>query len=205
MSYLPPDKESRKWPRIFIGAAIAFAVVAVGMVVMTIVQQQSLTQATIDAQQQLVDVKATYEEVVVQGNTDTSQTTTETETSSAYKAGKSLAELQSVAARLYESRENKKDEYAENIASMKELLTDNAQKNGLAPWVGVIPDDPQWTFVTTYDFSGDSCPVVWELKGFDGTLLAYTTATYLADSGRFDNIVVHLTTAGAQAQQGSEG
>lgn len=60
-------------------------------------------------------------------------------------------------------------------------------------------DQYKWESVVTYDVTDTSAlPIAWLCKGSDGTLLAWTTATYDAGSGTFSKLHTGVTSAGAR-------
>lgn len=59
-----------------------------------------------------------------------------------------------------------------------------------------ISQNYAWTFESTYSYDRDQIPVVWTCKTTSGELLASTTAMYHADTGKFTDVVYHVTTTG---------
>lgn len=60
-------------------------------------------------------------------------------------------------------------------------------------------DQYEWESVVTYGVTDTSAlPIAWLCKSSDGTLLAWTTATYDAASGTFSGVHTGVTSAGAR-------
>ena len=92
-------------------------------------------------------------------------------------------------------------------ARLSELVPNGAAVRWYAPLVkgasGQTSPLPagqyQWESVVTYGVTDTSAlPIAWLCKGSDGTLLAWTTATYDAASGTFSGVRTGVTTAGAR-------
>lgn len=62
-----------------------------------------------------------------------------------------------------------------------------------------------WKFITTTSFTTAKQNVMWQCTTESGELYAYVTAVYDADKDVFDNVVVSVTTAGAEAQNTPKG
>lgn len=90
------------------------------------------------------------------------------------------------------------DDVTANAEALSPYFADDAQ-SGRQPWFTPSKGDAKvvWAFESTYSFQNDSIPVIW-LCTIDGSdeLVAYTTATYDAESGKFSN-VAYQTTANA--------
>lgn len=90
------------------------------------------------------------------------------------------------------------DDVTANAEALSPYFADDAQ-SGRQPWFTPSKGDAKvvWTFESTYSFQNDSIPVIW-LCTIDGSdeLVAYATATYDAESGKFSN-VAYQTTANA--------
>lgn len=92
-------------------------------------------------------------------------------------------------------------------AQLSELVPDKAAVRWYAPLAkgasgqtSALPADQyKWESVVTYGVTDTSAlPVAWLCKGADGTLLAWTTATYDATSGTFSGVRTGVTSAGAR-------
>ena len=92
-------------------------------------------------------------------------------------------------------------------ARLAELVPDGAAVRWYAPLAkdasgqtSALPADQyQWESVVTYGVTDTSAlPIAWLCKGSDGTLLAWTTATYDAASGTFSGVHTGVTSAGAR-------
>lgn len=214
MSYLPPDKDSRVGPRTLTIAAIVFGVVAVAMVVLTIVQSQSLASATEQAQNDLAATKAQYDEVVLNREASSGSSASSTITLyTAFKDGEELAALQSQAPAAYRDKEDDPDLYAETVVPMRELL--GLAEDALPPiWYDTskFKRVPRWVFLSAYETADTTCDVAWELRdSSQGELVfAYVTATYDAQKHTFSDVKVYQTAAGkrtleaAAAEAGDE-
>lgn len=90
------------------------------------------------------------------------------------------------------------DDVTANAEALSPYFADDAQ-SGRQPWFTPSKSDAKvvWTFESTYSFQNDSIPVIWlcTINGSD-ELVAYATATYDAESGKFSN-VAYQTTANA--------
>ena len=65
--------------------------------------------------------------------------------------------------------------------------------------VAMPADQYQWESVVTYGVTDTSAlPVSWLCKSSDGTLLAWTTATYDASTEAFSDVRTGVTSAGAR-------
>lgn len=91
--------------------------------------------------------------------------------------------------------------------ALAQLVPSKAAGRWFAPLVkdgsgGAKPlpaDQYKWESVVTYDVTDTSAlPIAWLCKGSDGTLLAWTTATYDAGSGTFSQLHTGVTSAGAR-------
>ena len=72
-------------------------------------------------------------------------------------------------------------------------------KDGSGGTKPLSADQYKWESVVTYDVTDTSAlPIAWLCKGSDGTLLAWTTATYDAGSGTFSKLHTGVTSAGAR-------
>ena len=92
-------------------------------------------------------------------------------------------------------------------ARLSELVPNGAAVRWYAPIVKgtsgrtrpLPADQYQWESVVTYGVTDTSAlPIAWLCKGSDGTLLAWTTATYDAASGTFSGVQTGVTSAGAR-------
>ena len=92
-------------------------------------------------------------------------------------------------------------------AQLSELVPDKAAVRWYAPLAkgasgqtSALPADQyEWESVVTYGVTDTSAlPIAWLCKGADGTLLAWTTATYDATSGTFSGVRTGVTSAGAR-------
>jgi len=92
-------------------------------------------------------------------------------------------------------------------AQLSELVPDKAAVRWYAPLAkgasgqtSALPADQyKWESVVTYGVTDTSAlPIAWLCKGADGTLLAWTTATYDATSGTFSGVRTGVTSAGAR-------
>lgn len=64
-------------------------------------------------------------------------------------------------------------------------------------WYEVTNVDYEWVFESSYDFSGESMPVLWTCRDkATGELLAYSTGVYNVVSGTFGNIELAYTLKG---------
>lgn len=74
------------------------------------------------------------------------------------------------------------------------LVKDSSGKTTAMP-----ADRYQWEDMVTYDVTDTSAlPVSWLCKSSDGTLLAWTMATYDANTGTFSQVRTGVTSAGAR-------
>ena len=92
-------------------------------------------------------------------------------------------------------------------AQLSELVPDKAAVRWYAPLAkgvsgqtSALPADQyKWESVVTYGVTDTSTlPIAWLCKGADGTLLAWTTATYDATSGTFSAVRTGVTSVGAR-------
>ena len=92
-------------------------------------------------------------------------------------------------------------------AQLSELVPDKAAVRWYAPLAkgasgqtSALPADQyEWESVVTYGVTDTSAlSIAWLCKGTDGTLLAWTTATYDATSGTFSGVRTGVTSAGAR-------
>ena len=60
---------------------------------------------------------------------------------------------------------------------------------------------PKWEFKTTYSFSSDLMPVLWECRNGQGELLAFCYGNYVSETGLLRDTKVMLTTIGSEFGQ----
>jgi hypothetical protein len=66
-------------------------------------------------------------------------------------------------------------------------------------WYEVTNVDYEWVFESSYDFSGESMPVLWTCRDkATGELLAYATGVYNVVSGEFGNVELAYTLKGKE-------
>lgn len=86
------------------------------------------------------------------------------------------------------------DEISANAKAMGELMEN---KDGQSCWYPAPTTNCEWTFCTTYQFSGESIPVIWMCYDKDtNDLLAYSTSIYNVVSQKFNKIDTHITHIG---------
>lgn len=206
MSYLPPDKDSRTWPRIFTIAAIVFALVAAIFIVLTAMQYKSFAEATEQMQSKLVSVTSEYESVSAAQPDDSAKSTVSDDYHlyTAFKAGDEMASLQTSAPYLYADKDYDVETYNTTVERMNALLgIEGTEPPALWFDFSSMSFRPQWEFLSTYEFSDNTCSVVWKLNDPRGQhkLFAYTTATYDATTNVFSDVQVHLTKHGQDTQK----
>lgn len=58
---------------------------------------------------------------------------------------------------------------------------------------------PEWTFETTYHFSGKTTPALWICRDVNSSnILAYCIGTYNADTSKFENVEFVMTSIGSE-------
>lgn len=119
-------------------------------------------------------------------------------------AGKRVAELQTKYQTVVLRDMSEMDKYeAEVMAIASELSkymgsgADDAQTPWFDPGLyNTTGKTFDWTFESSYNFSGMAIPVIWTCHDDDGNLVAYTTGTYSAATQTFTNISHGLTSYG---------
>ena len=87
---------------------------------------------------------------------------------------------------------------AQKSKALYEALAQLVPSKAAGRWFSPLVKDG-WESVVTYDVTDTSAlPIAWLCKGSDGTLLAWTTATYDAGSGTFSQLHTGVTSAGAR-------
>jgi len=123
--------------------------------------------------------------------------------SSAATAGKAVADLQMQYDQINISSAGGPAAFAENALKIDAYLSDSNQR---VPWYNVKIKDvtPEWVFESTYNFSGDTVPVLWTCKASDNkALLAYTTGVYDTKKNEFKDVSYHMTQLGSSYVQGT--
>lgn len=87
------------------------------------------------------------------------------------------------------------DKYGQHAEDMEEYFTDSSAR---VSWYDCKDLDYTWSFRTTYDFQGESVPVIWTCYDADNELLAYTTAVYNVASNKFSKVDKTITRKGAE-------
>ena len=59
--------------------------------------------------------------------------------------------------------------------------------------------EPEWTFETTYHFSGKTTPALWLCRDVNSNnILAYCIGTYNANTSKFENVEFAMTSIGSE-------
>ena len=190
-------KEEKKWGIALLALGVLFIamVLATNLVPSDLRDQQKANAATLNDLEE--DLSGYGED-----GTSSAMTAEEEETirNSAAKAGKQVAEYQNAYADL--SATEDLDAYGANVEAMGALLSEEAQDARVRWYDSETPGT--WRFITNGEFSGDTLGVLWLCENpDDGSLVAYATGTYQADSNTFSSIHYALSSEAA-ANRGYE-
>lgn len=185
-------------------AASVGMILIFGLTVMTVVNGESSFESQVTANEKVIgslqdDIKR------LEGRKAESAADKNKDLHSASDAGRKVAELQANYQTL-DATANP-DGVKENAASLSAYFGDDAQF-GRTPWFTITKGDSKadWRFKSTYSAFESVVPVIWVCypEGNDADLLAYVTAEFHADDGKFYDVERHMT-ANASRYQKAEG
>lgn len=137
-------------------------------------------------------------------NTDTVQQI-QTKLSSAATAGSKVASLQNSYSDYSATSPSGMQSIKDTANAIQSYLDDNSI-TARVPWYNVNGKvSCKWAFESTYSFSGDTIPVLWECRdNKTNDLLAYTIGTYVVSSGKFKDVAYHMTQLGTTYIPGTQ-
>ena len=178
--------------RILAIASAVFIVAGLAFIALIVQSNNELSKATEENTLTYNQKKAELEGLEAEKPTD--ETVVKKAMSSAVEAGNAMAKYQTKYSELDAVRQEAA--FMSNVEAIGALLDEKSQ-NKRVPWYGDDQTDFTWRFCSTYNFSGNSVPVVWLCENNDTKeVYAYAVGTYNASTGLFSDVDYGLTYAG---------